>query len=266
MAHQVTAGRANARHPHELRPLKVAYDVYPYASGSTLFEMGNTKILCSVTVQAGVPHFMRGKGNGWLTAEYSMLPASTPVRTVREAAAHKRSGRTIEISRLLGRSLRAVTRLAGMGEHTIFVDCDVVQADGSTRTACVTAAYLALKAAEAKWIASGFIKGPLLTEEVAAVSVGVTVQQQVLLDIDYAEDSTIGADFNFVMTRSQKIIEIQGAAEALPVPLPLYDELQKVAFKGLDELFLFCDEHRFVPNALPLPLQAQRPARVAYEQ
>ncbi len=182
---------------------------------------------------------MRGKGNGWLTAEYSMLPGSTPIRTMRETSAQKRSGRTIEISRLIGRALRSVTQLAGFGEHTIFIDCDVLQADGSTRTASVTAAYLALRAAEMRWLDSGFIRRPLLTEEVAAVSVGVTPESRVLLDIDYSEDSTIGADFNFVMTRSQKIIEMQGTAESLPLPLALHDELRAMALVGLDQLFKF---------------------------
>ncbi len=246
--------RAFQRQPHDLRPLRVTYDIYPYAAGSTLFEMGDTKILCSVMIQAGVPSFMRGKGNGWLTAEYSMLPGSTPIRTMRETSAQKRSGRTIEISRLIGRALRSVTQLAGFGEHTIFIDCDVLQADGSTRTASVTAAYLALRAAEMRWLDSGFIRRPLLTEEVAAVSVGVTPESRVLLDIDYSEDSTIGADFNFVMTRSQKIIEMQGTAESLPLSLALHDELRAMALVGLDQLFKFYDERRYVLGGQASPI------------
>src|SRR3990170_6150755 len=147
-----------------LRPLKVTYDFFSYASGSTLFEMGNTKVLCSVTIQQGVPHFLRGKRTGWLTAEYSLLPASTPIRSVREVTANKRSGRTIEISRLIGRSLRSVANLNALGEQTVFLDCDVLQADGGTRIACITGAYLALRAAQAQWLQAGIIEKPLLID------------------------------------------------------------------------------------------------------
>lgn len=250
--------RLNNRKYNELRPLKAVYDIYANAAGSILFEMGNTKILCSVTIQNGVPHFMRGKGSGWLTAEYSMLPASTPIRTIREATSNKRSGRTIEISRLLGRTLRAITNLQGVGEYTIFIDCDVLQADGSTRTACVTGAYLALKAAQERWLASGFIKAPLMSEELAAVSVGVSAQGQVLLDIDYAEDSTIGVDFNYVLTRSGKIIEVQGAAEAGPITFAVNEDLRLLAIDGVAQLFKFFDANSYL---LPVP-QERMPEKV----
>jgi ribonuclease PH len=237
--------RSNNRNYNELRPLKVVYDIYLNAAGSTLFEIGNTKVLCSVILQNGVPHFLRGKGSGWLTAEYSMLPASTPMRTIRETTANKRSGRTIEISRLIGRSLRSVVNLQALGEHTIFIDCDVLQADGSTRTACVTGAYLALKAAETKWLAAGIIRQPLLTEELAAISVGVNQQGDALLDIDYAEDSNINADFNFVLTRSGKIIEMQGTAETTPVSWEAYEKLRALALHGVCCLGQFFDKHRY---------------------
>jgi ribonuclease PH len=239
--------RAQNRQYNELRPLKVVYDIYLNAAGSTLFEMGNTKVLCSVILQNGVPHFLRGKGAGWLTAEYSMLPASTPIRTIRETTANKRSGRTIEISRLIGRSLRSIINLQGLGEQTIFIDCDVLQADGSTRTACVTGAYLALKAAESRWLASGAIRAPIIMEELAAVSVGINQQGIALLDIDYAEDSNINADFNFVLTRSGKIIEMQGTAEASPVSWESYEKLRMLALHGVDCLGQFFDMNSYVP-------------------
>lgn len=237
--------RANNRRHNEIRPLKLTYDIFANAAGSTLFEMGNTKILCAVSLQSGVPHFLRGKGTGWLTAEYAMLPASTPTRTVRESTSTKRSGRTIEISRLIGRSLRAITALKHLGEYTIFIDCDVLQADGSTRTACVTAAYLALKAAEARWLASGLISEPLITEELAAVSAGMTAQGELLLDIDYTEDSSIGVDFNFVLTRSGKVVEIQGTAETAPLDWQACDRLRALALEGVQQLYLFFDQHHY---------------------
>jgi ribonuclease PH len=178
--------------------------------------MGKTKVLCAVSLQQGVPHFLRGKKTGWLTAEYSLLPASTPIRTVREITANKRNGRTIEISRVIGRALRSVVNLDPLGEQTIFIDCDVLQADGGTRTACITGAYLALKAAVAQWLHRGIISETILIDELAAISVGLA-QDTVLLDLDFIEDSATEADFNFVLTRSGKIIELQGSAEKFPI-------------------------------------------------
>lgn len=240
--------RAGNRSFDQLRKLNVTYDIYPYAAGSTLFEMGNTKVLCSITLQNGVPHFLRGRKCGWLTAEYSLLPASTPVRTVREITTNKRSGRTIEISRLIGRSLRAVADLSVLGEQTIFVDCDVLQADGGTRTACITGAYLALKAAQARWQHKGIISQPFLKDELAAVSVGVG-NGSLILDMDFAEDSSIDVDFNFVLTRSHKIIEIQGSAERAPLSWEDQDSINKLALKGAGELFEFYDQY---PYELPM--------------
>jgi len=232
--------RAANRAADMLRPLKVTYDFFSYASGSTLFEMGNTKVLCSITIQQGVPHFLRGKKTGWLTAEYSMLPASTPIRTVRELTANKRSGRTIEISRLIGRSLRSIVNLSVIGEQTIFIDCDVVQADGGTRTACITGAYLALKAAQMRWLEEGYIQEPFLLDELAAISVGMSTAGP-LLDMDFAEDSAIDADFNFVLTRSGKVVEIQGSAERAPLLWRDYDAIRALAVQGAQELFTFFD-------------------------
>lgn len=258
--------RANNRQYNELRPLKVVYDIYSNAAGSTLFEIGNTKILCSVVLQNGVPHFLRGKGAGWLTAEYSMLPASTPIRTIRETTAQKRSGRTIEISRLIGRSLRSIVNLQGLGEHTIFIDCDVLQADGSTRTACVTGAYLALKAAESRWLAAGIIRAPIITEELAAISVGINQQGQAMLDIDYAEDSNINADFNFVLTRSGKIIEMQGTAEATPIAWEAYEKLRLLALHGVSCLGEFFDKHQHPSVVQYIKEKAVASSYLSYEE
>lgn len=244
MQKMVTLSRVGNRAYDQLRPLKVTYGVYPYAAGSTLFEMGNTKVLCSVTLQNGTPHFLRGKKTGWMTAEYSLLPTSTPVRTVREMTANKRSGRVIEISRLIGRALRAVANLSVLGEQTIFIDCDVLQADGGTRTASITGAYLALKAAQERWRAQGIISSSqsLLCDELAAISVGLSSKGP-LLDMDFAEDSMIDADFNFVLTRSGKIIEIQGAAERAPISWDDYEHMRHLAVQGAQDLFFFYDTH-----------------------
>lgn len=232
--------RIEDRAADELRHLKVTYDVFSYASGSVLFEMGKTKVLCAVTLQNGVPHFLRGKRRGWLTAEYALLPSSTPIRTVREVTANKRNGRTIEISRLIGRALRSVTNLQALGEQTIFVDCDVLQADGGTRTACITGAYLALKAAQTVWKERGLIPYNFLKDELVAVSVGVN-NQGPFLDMDFAEDSTIDADFNFVLTRSGGLVEVQGSAERGPLSWDSFDELKGYALKGASDMFEFFD-------------------------
>lgn len=236
--------RMGQRSYDQLRPLRVTYDVFNYAAGSTLFEMGNTKVLCSVTLQQGVPHFLRGKRCGWLTAEYSLLPASTPIRTVREITANKRSGRTIEISRLIGRALRSVVNLAVLGEQTIFIDCDVLQADGGTRTACITGAYLALKAAEVSWLHKGLIGNPMLIDELGAISVGIA-QETPLLDLDFVEDSATEADFNFVLTRSGRVIEIQGSAERFPLTWDHYERMRFLALKGVQDLFAFYDRSTY---------------------
>ncbi len=233
--------RANNRRNDELRPLKVTYDILAYASGSVLFEIGSTKVLCAVTRQQGVPHFLRGKKSGWLTAEYSLLPASTPLRTVRDSTSSKRNGRTIEISRLIGRALRSVVKLDKLGEQTIFIDCDVLQADGGTRTASITGAYLALRAAVSNWLAQGIITESILSDEISAVSVGISGGES-LLDIDFAEDSTIDADFNYVLTRSGKIIEIQGSAERCPVTWAQHDDMKNIAISGVNTIFEFFDE------------------------
>jgi ribonuclease PH len=236
--------RVDHRKNDQLRSLRVTYDVFSYASGSVLFELGNTKVLCSITLQQGVPHFLRGKRTGWLTAEYALMPASTPVRTVREVTSNKRSGRNIEISRLIGRCLRAVTNLDLLGEQTIFIDCDVLQADGGTRTACITSAYLALKAAVSKWIDKRIIRESILTDELAAISVGIAGDVPIL-DLNFVEDSATEADFNFVLTRSGKVVEIQGSAESMPVTWDKYYTMQDLALKGAQDLYTFYDRNTY---------------------
>jgi ribonuclease PH len=234
--------RAHHRAFDKIRSPQVTYDIFPYALGSVLFQLGETKILCSVTMQAGVPHFLRGKKRGWLTAEYALMPASTPIRTVREVTANKRNGRTVEISRLIGRSLRAVVDLEVLGEQTIFIDCDVLQADGGTRTACISAACLALKVAQMRLLAQQSITRPFLKEDIAGISVGLS-NNGPLLDIDFIEDSSINADFNFVLTRSLKIVEVQGSAERMPLSWQEYEQMHLLAQQGVGELFNFYDNN-----------------------
>lgn len=229
--------RSHGRRCDQLRNVRVTYDFFGYSSGSVLFEIGKTKVLCAVTIQNSVPQFLRGTKKGWLTAEYAMLPTSTRVRSVREISATKRNGRSVEISRLIGRALRTVVRLDCFGERTITIDCDVLQADGGTRTACVTGSYLALREAEKRWLASGEINEPFLINEVAAISVGVS-HGTVLLDLDFVEDSHADADFNLILTSSGDIIEIQGTSEHCAMSWHLFEEVRRLAIKGVQDLFL----------------------------
>ncbi len=232
--------RAYGRSSDQLRPLKIAYDTFGYADSSVLFEIGNTKVLCSVTLQQGVPPFLRGKQVGWLNAEYAMLPTATTVRKQRDNAVTKPNGRSVEISRLIGRCLRSVVDVSGLGERTITIDCDVLQADGGTRTACITGAYVALERAAARWIEHGHItpEAVILRDKIAAVSVGLCGQDP-LLDLDFAEDSTIDADFNFVMTRQGSLVEVQGTAEKQPITAEKFQEICALAKLGIEQLFVF---------------------------
>ncbi len=241
--------RAGGRSSEDLRPLKVTYDVCEYAAGSVLFELGRTRVLCAVTLQSGVPHFLRGKRRGWLTAEYALLPVSTPIRTVREVTSNKRNGRTIEISRLIGRTLRSVVDLQAFGEQTVFIDCDVLQADGGTRTACITGAFLALRAAELNWKLRGMISSSFIRDDLAAISVGVN-GESILLDMDFAEDSAIDADFNFVLTRSGGLVEMQGTSERQPVAWDSFELARTAALKGAQDLFEFYDMNGYQPRDL----------------
>lgn len=233
---QRTLGRSH----NQLRPVSISYNVFGYAAGSVLFELGNTKVLCSVTLQPGVPPFLKGSKQGWLTAEYAMLPTSSQQRVAREGSTGKRNDRAIEISRLIGRSLRSILNLSLLGERTIMVDCDVLEADGSTRTAAITGSFVALKMAQEQWVRAGLITGPLLIDELVAVSAGV-LNESVLLDLDYSEDSIIDADYNFVLTRSGKLIEIQGAAEKNAISWNEFDQMKKVVSSGVKNLFEIID-------------------------
>jgi len=204
--------RVDGRRPDELRPVKITRTFIKHAEGSVLFEMGDTKVICTVSVEEKVPPFLRGQNRGWVTAEYAMLPRATPERVIREASKGKQGGRTLEIQRLIGRSLRAVTDMDEMGERTFWIDCDVIQADGGTRTASVTGAFVALADAIAVIRAKGLIKKNPLKDYLAAVSVG-KVGGEYLTDLCYAEDSLADVDMNLVMTGKGEFVEVQGTAE-----------------------------------------------------
>jgi ribonuclease PH len=227
--------RGDGRCQNELRPITFQRKFTRYAEGSVLVCCGETKVLCNASVEARVPPFMRGQGRGWVTAEYSMLPRSTHTRSMREAAKGKISGRTQEIQRLIGRSLRAVTDLEAMGEITVQIDCDVIQADGGTRTASITGAYIALYDAFRGLVEAGTLSAIPLKDSVSAISVGI-VDQVVLLDLNYPEDSNAEVDMNFVMTGSGKFVEVQGTAEETPFSLEQLDSLRRLAMDGCSEL------------------------------
>ncbi len=227
--------RPSNRAPDELRAVSLEPGVAKHAEGSCLARFGDTHVLCTASVIERVPPFLRNSGRGWVTAEYGMLPRSTGSRTDREAARGKQSGRTQEIQRLIGRSLRAVTRLDAFGERQITVDCDVIQADGGTRTAAITGAWVALRQAFAHMQRVGAVKEIPLSDQVAAVSCGLWRSTPVL-DLDYAEDSTAEADANFVFTGAGGIVEVQGTAEAEPFSREQFDAMIELARKGVSEL------------------------------
>lgn len=231
-----TLHRSDGRQHNQVRPVHITYDVYEYAAGSVLFELGKTKILCAVSLQNGVPQFLRSKGVGWLTAEYALLPTSTVTRTQRESTLAKKDGRSVEIARFIGRCFRSVVDLSGFGEKTIAIDCDVLQADGGTRTASITGSFLALIQAQERWLASKVIGAPLIRENITAISVGI-VQEQALLDLSYEEDMAASADFNFVISQSDTIIEMQGGAERRPVPWDEFEIIKNMARLGSSQLF-----------------------------
>ena len=227
--------RPSGRAPDQLRTVSLEPHFSKYAEGSCLVRFGDTHVLCTASVDEGVPRFLKNTGLGWVTAEYGMLPRSTHSRTDREAAKGKQSGRTQEIQRLIGRALRAVTDRAAMGEKQIKVDCDVIQADGGTRTAAITGSFVALHLAFQHLLEIGAIKTMPLTDHVAAVSCGIYKGASVL-DLDYAEDSSAQADANFVLTGNGGIVEVQGTAEDKPFAEPQFMELLALARKGIDEL------------------------------
>ncbi|SNB52587.1 RNAse PH [Arboricoccus pini] len=227
--------RPSGRQPDELRKVSLEPGFSAHAEGSCLVKFGNTHVLCIATIEEKVPSFLRNSGKGWVTAEYGMLPRSTHTRTAREAARGKQSGRTLEIQRLIGRSLRAVTDLELLGERQVIVDCDVLQADGGTRTASITGGYIALHQALQTLVAKGELPSLPLREQVAAVSCGL-FDGQAVLDLDYAEDSRAGADANFVMSSSGGIVETQITAEDVPVTAAEVEALTRLASLGIAEL------------------------------
>jgi ribonuclease PH len=229
--------RRDGREPDDLRPVAFTRDYTEFAAGSVLVEFGRTRVLCTASVEERVPPWMRGSGRGWVTAEYSMLPGSSPERVGREAAKGKQSGRTQEIQRLIGRSLRAVTDLVTMGEVQVTVDCDVLQADGGTRTASITGGYVALHDACSRLVAAGSLPAHPLQDQCAAISVGV-VGALPSLDLDYSEDANAEVDMNVVMTGSGRFIEVQGTAEGLPFSRGELDSLLALAEQGISELFV----------------------------
>ena len=227
----IRTGRAT----DQLRPISITPHFLPHADGSVLIACGNTKVICTASIDESVPPFLRGKNQGWVTAEYGMLPASTASRMRREAAQGKQSGRTQEIQRLIGRSLRAAVDLSRLGERQILIDCDVIQADGGTRTASITGAYVALHLAIGKLLAAGKLAHNPIREAVAAISLGI-VGGVPLLDLDYPEDSGCDSDINLVMTASGNIIEIQGTAEGAAFSPAALTQLLALGQKGIAEL------------------------------
>jgi ribonuclease PH len=245
--------RQDGRAPHELRPVRLERDLTVMADGSCLISMGQTTVLCTASIDDDVPRWMKGRGTGWVTAEYSMLPGSSPERVDREAAKGRQSGRTQEIQRLIGRALRSVCDMRVLGERQVVVDCDVLQADGGTRTAAITGGYLALHDALARRVAAGDLEAHPLTAFCAAISVGV-VGGVPVCDLPYPEDSTADVDMNVVMTSEGSYVELQGTAEGAAFGRPVLDELLRLAEGGIAQLV----EHQRAYVAEP---PAPRPGR-----
>lgn len=228
--------RHDGRQHDELRPITFDLDFISHPEGSVLITAGNTKVICNASVEDRVPPFLRGGGKGWITAEYSMLPRATNQRTIRESSKGKISGRTMEIQRLIGRALRAVVDLERLGERTIWIDCDVIQADGGTRTASITGAFLAMAIAVGKLLKAGMIKTNPLTDYLAAISVGIDKEQGILLDLNYEEDSAAEVDMNVIMTGSGRFVELQGTGEEATFSREDLNGLLGLAEKGIQEL------------------------------
>jgi ribonuclease PH len=227
--------RSDGRAPDQMRPVKLTPDFIPTAEGSVLIEIGQTRVICTATADDGVPSFLRGAGQGWVTGEYGMLPRATEQRTPRETTRGRASGRTLEIQRLIGRSLRAVADLKALGERTIWLDCDVIQADGGTRTASITGAFIAMALAMQRLVAAGILPAVPLRDTVAATSVGI-VEGEPVLDLAYAEDSSAQVDMNVVMTGSGRFVEVQATAEGEPFVGADLEEMLALAAKGIREL------------------------------
>jgi ribonuclease PH len=229
------AQRAGGREPDELRRLQITPDFVKTADGSVLIELGGTRVLCSAQIVNGVPAWRRGSGEGWLTAEYSLLPSSTRERTPREAVRGRQDGRTVEIQRFIGRSLRAITDLKALGDRTIYIDCDVIEADGGTRCLAVSGGYLALHLACKRAVDCRAMKALPIADSVAAVSVGV-VGGEPMVDLEYAEDCVAEVDMNVVLTGGGKLIEVQATAEAAPFERQVFDTLLGLAEGGIDRI------------------------------
>ncbi len=230
--------RIDGRSNYSLRPIKIELDYSKYAEGSVMISFGDTKVLCTASVEEKVPPFLKNSGTGWVTAEYSMLPRATETRNIRESSKGKLSGRTQEIQRIIGRALRAAVDFKTLGERTIFVDCDVVQADGGTRTTSINGAFLATLLAIDKLLKKGALKKSPIKNFIAAISVGV-VNGEVLLDLNYQEDSNADVDMNVVATEDGKFVEIQGTAEEEPFPEITLSEMLEVAKIGISEVIEF---------------------------
>src|SRR5438876_4338055 len=227
--------RSDNRSPDQMRPVNIIPNFISTAEGSVLIEVGNTRVICTASVEETVPSFMRNSGKGWISSEYGMLPRATLTRTSREVNKGRPGGRTHEIQRLIGRSLRAVADLTRLGERTIFIDCDVIQADGGTRTASITGAFVALGLALERLVEAGTLTSAPLRDFVAATSIGV-VDGEILLDLDYEEDSRAEVDMNLVMTGGKKIVEVQGTAEQHPFDDPQLRKMMELARRGIESL------------------------------
>ncbi len=233
--------RPDGRKPEELRPVKIEREYLKYAEGSVLIEVGDTKLVCAASIEDKVPHFLRGTGRGWVTAEYSMLPRSTEKRTPRDSTRGRISGRSSEIQRLIGRSLRSIVDLGSIGEHTIWIDCDVIQADGGTRTAAITGSYIALVDALRKQKEQKKWDSFPVSDYMAAVSVG-KVGEQLQLDLCFIEDSMAEVDMNVVMTGKGRFVEVQGTAEGMPFTREELQRLIDLAAQGINQLIAYQKE------------------------
>jgi len=229
--------RPNDRKRDQLRPIKIETDFVQHPEGSVLITVGDTKVICNASIEERVPPFLRGQGKGWITAEYAMLPRATAQRNIRESSRGKVSGRTMEIQRLIGRALRSIVDLDKIGERTIWIDCDVIQADGGTRTAAITGAYVALVLALGKLIKQKSIKEMPITEYLAAISVGIMPDEEAVLDLEYVEDSTANVDMNIVMTSKKEFVEVQGTGEEATFSFNQLNEMLQLAEKGIEEIF-----------------------------
>ena len=246
--------RHDGRLSHEVRPIKLTFDFLGYADASIFFEIGNTKIQTSVTLQPGVPHFLKGQRVGWLSAEYAMLPSATHQRTNRESNQAQRNARSVEISRLIGRCLRPSIDLSALGERTIVIDCDVLQADGGTRVAAITAASLALELAAQRWFDRKIVARNIFHTKIAALSAGI-VKGKPYVDLSYQEDSIAEADFNFVVSKDGNLIEIQGTAEKNPINWKDFDTLRSMTLEGITQIFEQCE--KLVSTNLPIQITNQ---------